>query len=123
MTLKLSLKSGESVFVGRTRLTIEADATCVVYVNGDAPILRANEMVDAAKATDSLGRFRYVLQEMYLSNDVGALVTDYVEAVSRLLSEHPELGRNVLEANEKLRLGKLYEAVRIGKRMSSRNPS
>jgi len=120
MSLKLTLRPGESVFVGTTRVTVEAESTCTVYVSGVAPILRASEMLDAATAAEPVARFRYVLQEMYLSDDFAGLVGDYVDAVSDLLAEQPDLADEIRQANQKLRVGKLYEAVKIGKRMAKR---
>lgn len=120
MSLKLTLRPGESVFVGTTRVTVEAESTCTVYVSGEAPILRASDMLEEADATEPVARFRYVLQEMYLSDDFAGLVGDYVDAVSQLLAEQPDLAEAVREANQKLRVGKLYEAVKIGKRLTRR---
>ena len=121
MTLKLTLKPGESVYIGKTRLTVEAQATCTVYVNGSAPIMRANEMIEPGAANESVSRYRYVLQEMYLSDDFQTMIADYVEAVAKLLAERPDLSENVQEANQMVRLGKLYDAVKIGRRMAARH--
>lgn len=120
MSLKLTLKPGESVFVGRTQLTIESESICTVFVDGDAPVMRANEMINFSNATEAVPRFRYVLQEMYLSEDFGALIGDYVDAVSRLLVEHPELSDDIRDANAKLRVGRLYDAIKISKKMADR---
>ena len=118
MTLKLTLKPGESVYIGHTRLTVASQATCTVYVDGVAPVLRANEMIGESDIAESVSRFRYVLQQMYLGDDVQAMLTDYVDAVSQLLAERPDLTSNVHDVNQMVRIGRLYEAVKIGRKMS-----
>ena len=122
MTLRLTLRPGESVYIGRTRVTVEAEATCSIIVQGKLPIMRANDMLDAANANESVARFRYVLQEMYLSDDLGAMIVDYVDAVSQLLAEHPDFDESIREANEMVRIGNLYQALKIGKKLAKLKP-
>ena len=118
MTLKLTLKPGESVFIGTTRMTVDSRSTCIVYIDGDAPILRANEMLDPAGSDQPLQRFRYVLQEMYLKNDFVTLIGDYFDAAAALVTSRPDAREGVARANQLLATGALYEALKVGKQMA-----
>lgn len=111
MTLKLTLKPGEAVYIGLTRLTVVSGATCTVLVDGNAPVLRSNEMV-ADTCVDLLDQYRYLLQQMYLSGD-SRLMLDYVDVTGRLAREMPALSDAIFAANSKVRDGRLYDAIKI----------
>lgn len=118
MTLKLTLKPGESVFIGTTRLSVVSRATCTVLIDGNAPVIRASEWLDEIEATGALPRFRYILQEMYLRDDRVGLIQEYFVAAATLLAEMPQARDGVSRVNELLMTGSLWEAVRVGKELA-----
>jgi flagellar biosynthesis regulator FlbT len=120
MTLKLTLKPGESVFIGTTRLSVVSRATCTVLIDGNAPVIRASEWLDETDATETLPRFRYILQEMYLRDDRVGLIQEYFVAAANLLAERPEARAWVSRTNELLMTGSLWEAVKVGKELARR---
>jgi flagellar biosynthesis regulator FlbT len=115
MTLRLTLKPGEAVLIGTTRLTVVSRGPCTVILEGNAPVMRAAECIDEAEATDPLSRYRYVLQEIYLRNDLQSLQLEYITAASRLIAAQPEMLGLVERANAYLQEGALWEAVRLGR--------
>jgi flagellar biosynthesis regulator FlbT len=115
MTLKLTLKPGESVFIGTTRLSVVSRATCTVLIDGNAPVIRASEWLNESEATEALPRFRYILQEMYLRDDRVGLIQDYFVAAANLLAEMPQARISVARINELLLDGSLWDAVKVGK--------
>ena len=123
MTLKLTLKPGESVFIGTTRLSVVSRATCTVLIDGKAPVIRASEWLDEAGATEALPRFRYILQEMYLRDDRVGLIQEYFVAAAALLAEMPGARTGVNRINELLMIGSLWEAVKVGKELARQSPA
>ncbi len=115
MTLKLTLKPGESVFIGTTRLSVVSRATCTVLIDGNAPVIRASEWLNESEATEALPRLRYILQEMYLRDDRVGLIQDYFVAAANLLAEMPQARISVARINELLLTGSLWDAVKVGK--------
>jgi flagellar biosynthesis regulator FlbT len=115
MTLRLTLKPGEAVLIGTSRLTVASKGPCTVILEGNAPVMRAAECIEEVEATDPMSRFRYVLQEIYLRNDLQGLQREYFTAASRLIAAQPEMLALVERANEYLHEGALWEAVRLGR--------
>lgn len=115
MTLRLTLKPGEAVLIGTTRLTVASRGPCTVILEGNAPVMRAAECIDEVEATDPLSRFRYVLQEIYLRNDLQGLQREYFTAASRLIAAQPDMLALVERTNECLHDGALWDAVRLGR--------
>ena len=115
MTLRLTLKPGEAVLIGTTRLTVASKGPCTVILEGNAPVMRAAECIEEVEAVDPMSRFRYVLQEIYLRNDLQGLQREYFTAASRLIAAQPEMLAVVERANEYLHEGALWEAVRLGR--------
>jgi len=115
MTLRLTLKPGEAVLIGTSRLTVASKGPCTVILEGNAPVMRAAECIEEREATDPMSRFRYVLQEIYLRNDLQGLQREYFTAASRLIAAQPEMLALVERANEYLHEGALWEAVRLGR--------
>ena len=122
MTLKLTLKPGESVFIGTTRLSVVSRATCTVLIDGDAPVIRASEWLDEPEGTEALPRLRYILQEMYLRDDRVGLIQEYFVAAAALLAEMPGARAAVSRINELLMTGSLWEAVKVGKELARQPP-
>ena len=115
MTLRLTLKPGEAVLIGTSRLTVVSKGSCTVILEGDLPVMRAAECITEAEATDPLSRFRFVLQEIYLRNDLASLQADYFRAASRLVAARPDMLTLVERTNELLMAGALWDAVRLAR--------
>ena len=113
MTLKLTLKPGESVFVGTTRVSVISRSTCTVIIEGTSPVMRGAEWLDSSEAATPLDRFRYILQEMYLRNSTHELILDYFKAAEALFAAEPDLRAVIGEVNDRLLEGALWDAVRL----------
>jgi len=118
MTLKLTLKPGESVCIGTTRLTVRSAATCTVLIDGDAPVMRAGDMLEEAHASEPMARFRYVIQEIYLRGQSPERMDAYVDAAVGLIASRPDIAASVQRVNALLRTGSVFEAVKFAKRLA-----
>ena len=102
MTLKLTLKPGESVFVGTTRVSVVSRSTCTVLIEGTAPVMRAAEWLDEAEATTPLfGPYTLVndVNQLTFGADpvvelaAGESFTTDNAGVAAFLDEHPSVKR------------------------------
>lgn len=64
--LKLAIKPGEKIYIGRSTLLIRADTTVTVYIDGDQPVLKDREAIDPQTAVTPVAQLHLLLQEMYL---------------------------------------------------------
>ncbi|WMT86217.1 flagellar biosynthesis repressor FlbT [Pelagibacterium sp. 26DY04] len=64
--LKLVIKPGEKIYIGRSTLLIRADTTVTVYINGDQPVLKDREAIDPQTAVTPVDQLHLLLQDMYL---------------------------------------------------------
>lgn len=118
MGLKLNIKPGERFYVGTGAVTVISDHIVSVIVDGDAPVLRAEDHVEASAATTPIAALRYTLQQMYLTGDTTALHGRYFQQGQALWTEHPELQTILTQLNALLMQGQTYKAIRLAKTLS-----
>ncbi|MGV3576502.1 MAG: flagellar biosynthesis repressor FlbT [Devosia sp.] len=123
MTLKLTLKPGEGVFIGGSRVEILARGISTLLISGDAPVLRAEFAIDPSEVVDTPSRLRLVLQKMYLSGDMAAHHDEYFDLARRLLLEYPTALNWITETNKCLITGDVYKAIKLAREQAWRpNP-
>lgn len=119
MALKLTVKPGESFFVGTAEITVQCDAIVNVLVGGKAPVLRCEDHIGYAKATTPALKLQWVVQQMYLSGDIPGHHEAYFAAAQALLAEQPALGTVIAEVNGLLMQGTAYKAIKLLKTISN----
>jgi len=119
MALKLTVKPGESFFVGTAEITVQCDSIVNVLVGGKAPVLRCEDHIAAAKATTPAQRLQWVVQQMYLSSDIPGHHDAYFSAAQALLADEPAHGGLIAEVNGLLMQGAAYKAIKLLKTMSN----
>jgi flagellar biosynthesis repressor protein FlbT len=121
MALKLSVKPGDHVHVGSTRITIVSDSTCVMIVEGDAPVLRAEEAMVPDRVQTTLDALHLVLQDMYLGGDIAKHQKRYFELTQARLASDPEMADWVAQTNCYLIEGRVYKAVKAASKLTRAN--
>jgi flagellar biosynthesis repressor protein FlbT len=119
LTLKLTLRPGEAVLVGKVRIVVESRSTSTIFIEGDAPVMREAECVDPAE-TGALNRMRYVLQQMYLEQDRLGWLAGYYAAAASLLAEMPDKVREIDRISGLVGTDDLWGAVRAARDLSRR---
>lgn len=123
MTLKLTLKPGEGVFIGGSRVEVVARGISTLLISGDAPVLRAEFAIDPSEVVDTPSRLRMVLQKMYLTGDMAAHHDEYFDLARRLLMECPTALDWITETNKCLIVGDVYKAIKLAREQGWRaNP-
>lgn len=117
MTLRLVLKPGEVLMLGRTRLTLVSQGNCTVLVDGSGPILRTQDYVEADDTADPVARLRYVVQQIYLEDDAEAHRAALAGAVDEVQAAFPALQTELRRLRVAIAGGSLWEAVKICRRL------
>lgn len=115
MTLKLTLKPGEGVFIGNSRVEVLARGISTLLISGDAPVLRAEFAIDPSEVVDTPSRLRLVLQKMYLSGDMAAHHDEYFDLARLLLLEYPAALDWITQINKFLVVGDVYQAIKLAR--------
>ncbi|MET0437998.1 MAG: flagellar biosynthesis repressor FlbT [Devosia sp.] len=115
MTLKLTLKPGEGVLIGNSRIEVLARGMSTLLISGDAPVLRAEFAIDPGDVVDTPTRLRQVLQKMYLGGDMAAHHDEYFDLARRLLMDSPTALDWITGINKCLVVGDVYKAIKLAK--------
>lgn len=119
MALKLTVKPGESFFVGTAEITVQCDAIVNVLVGGKAPVLRCDDHIADNDAATPAQKLQLVVQRMYLSGDIPGHHEAYFAAAQALLAEQPAHKSIVAEVNGFLMQGAAYKAIKLLKTLSN----
>jgi flagellar biosynthesis regulator FlbT len=117
MTLKLTLRVGEAIHIGKLRLVVEAKSTCTIFIDGSAPVLRETECV-SADAADPVSRLRYALQRMYLEGEPLAWLSRYLAAATAVVDAMPAETARVAKITDLVSTGDLWSAIRASRTLS-----
>jgi flagellar biosynthesis regulator FlbT len=116
MTLKITLKPGEAVFIGAAEVKIMTKSICTIEIDGDAPVLRSDYAIGAVEAVDTPSRLHFVLQRMYLTGDIKAYHAEYFALAQAFINENPAASAWIQQTNQFLIEGETYQAVKFAKR-------
>jgi flagellar biosynthesis regulator FlbT len=119
MTLKITLKPGESFFVGRAEVFAQGTSVTHLFVRGDAAVLRDEDYMREDEADTNAKRLHYVLQQMYLTGDMRAHHVEYFSLVQALIAENAENNAVVADLNQLLIEGQFYKAIKLAKCLSN----
>ncbi|MFD1704442.1 flagellar biosynthesis repressor FlbT [Methylopila henanensis] len=111
MTLKVELKPGERIVIGRSVVTNGAARTQLLIDGGD-PVLRERDILQERDADTPAKRIYYTVQMMYMAGSIekvskiySALTRDAVKAAPSMLPLIDRINNHVLT-------GALYKALR-----------
>lgn len=114
MTLKVELKPGERIVVGRSVITNGAQRASLA-IAGSEPVLRERDIIQEAQADTPAKRIYYAVQLMYLreaSNGVEQVCADLMRETGQAApSMQPILSRML----NNILTGALYKALRDAK--------
>lgn len=121
MTLRLTLKPGEVLRVGRSSLTVVSQATCTVLIDGGVPILRQSDCVVAGESDDPVMCLRMIVQELYLDGALSAPGASFYAAIAGVLDFLPGAAEDVRRIHAAIDAGSMWEAVKLCKRLHLRS--
>jgi len=119
MFLKLTLKPGEPVHVGRARISVLSSGTAQLLIEGHMPILRHGLYLEPEEQETELDRFVGFVQEIYLGEGFGELLPVFLRTAMALGARHPEFADTIAEITMLLIGDDRFEAVRLAREMRS----
>jgi hypothetical protein len=117
MFLKLTLKPGEPVHVGRARISVLSTGTAQLLIEGHMPILRHNLYLEPEEQETELDRFVGFVQEIYLGEGFGELLPTFLRTAMALGAQYPEFSGTIAEITLLLMGEDRFEAVRLAREM------
>lgn len=111
MTLKVELKPGERIVIGRSVITNGASRTSLL-IDGKEPVLRERDILQESDAATPAKRICYAVQMMYLAGTPATLLPIYTELTRDALKAAPSMMAIVERMNNCVLTGQLYKAFR-----------
>lgn len=112
MTLKITLKPGEQLYIGGARVSVDSATQTKLNIEGELPVVRERDYLPAAKAGTNARKLYHLLQHAYLNNSFEAVRDEYFRIVGLLVSTQPTTGPYIFAINSKLEDQKLYAALK-----------
>jgi flagellar protein FlbT len=114
MALKVELKPGEKVIIGKTVVT-NGDARAQFIIEGDTPILREKDVM-TPKTADSPAKLIYLaVQMMYLEENIPHFQESYFSLVNEFVKAVPSSAPYIEAVNHKILTGQMYKALKEAK--------
>jgi len=111
MALKVELKPHERIVIGGAVLR-NGDARCRFVIEGNVPVMRERDIMTTAEADTPAKRIYFVLQLMYLDQDIGPHRDAFMNLIEEFMAAAPSawphlniITRHVLE-------GDSYKAIK-----------
>lgn len=111
MTLKVELKPGERIVIGRSVVTNGTSRTSLL-IDGSEPVLRERDILREKDADTPAKRIRYVVQMMYLAGGQNRLLPAYTELARDMLKAAPSTAAIIEKLTNCVLTGQLYKAFR-----------
>ena len=109
--LRVELKPFERIVIGETVLVNSGTRTSFL-IDGEAPILRERDTINAETANTPAKRLYLCVQTMYLKNDIPRYRTAYQGFLRALRDANPGDRLTIDAANSHVAAGALYKALK-----------
>jgi flagellar protein FlbT len=118
VALKVELKPGERFIVGHALITNDDQRTRLT-IEGDEPILRERDIMQAREADTPCKKIYVAVQLMYLAGDPAQYQDLYLELVRDVIEAAPSTRQFIEAVNNEILTGSLYKALKLAKNLIS----
>jgi flagellar protein FlbT len=116
MPLRFDLGPFEKLFIGKSVLTNTSHRTMFI-VEGDAPILRARDVLTAEQAVSTLEKLYRCVQQIYLEEDIAKYQGSYLALAALTISEFPDCCAALQVSDGLIKNGQHYKALKELKKL------
>jgi flagellar protein FlbT len=116
MPLRFDLGPFEKLFIGKSVLTNTSHRT-MFLVEGDAPILRARDVLTAEQAVSTLEKLYRCVQQIYLEEDIAKYQGSYLALAAQTISEFPACYAELQTSDGLMKSGQHYKALKELKKL------
>ncbi|WP_020180090.1 flagellar biosynthesis repressor FlbT [Methylopila sp. M107] len=122
MTLKVELKPGERIVIGRSVVTNGQIRTSLL-IDGQEPVLRERDILKETDADTPAKRIAYVVQMMYLAGSADTLLPAFTSLTRDLMKAAPSSASIVDQMTNCVLTGQLYKAFREARKLIAHEAS
>lgn len=112
MGLVVELKPGERIILGGFVVTVRSEQRTQLHIQGDGPILREGDVMDAETADTPAKRLYFAAQLMYLSGDLSAAQGEFFQIAREIIEAAPSMKPYIARAGEHIVGGRMFKALR-----------
>ena len=116
MALVIDLKPGEKLLIGEAVITNDSQRTRL-HIAGNAPIMREKDVMQEAEANSPCKKIYFLVQCMYLADDVGAYKDIYFKHVEDIQKAAPSCTIFLAQINDHILSGAFYKGLKIAKQL------
>ena len=116
MALKVELKPGERMILGKSVIT-NGDQRTRLKIDGDSPILREKDIITAEQADTCAKRVYLTVQLMYFSDTPSIYHDMYFALIKDIIKAAPSTLLIINEINDNILGGELYRALKACKQL------
>jgi flagellar biosynthesis repressor protein FlbT len=116
MALKVELKPGEKIIIGKCVVT-NANQRTRLFINGHAPILREKDIMTVEIADTPAKKIYLAVQLMYLDEDIGKVQDRYFGLVNAFIAAAPSATRIIDNINNEILTGSTYKALKQARKL------
>jgi flagellar protein FlbT len=118
MALKITLKPGERMMIGRTVVTNGSATSCDLVIENKTPILRQKDILTEEKANSPCRKVYYAVQLMYIDEgNLAAYHKLYWDLVGAIVRAAPSTVALIDSINEHILNRRYYQALKQTKRL------
>ena len=114
MALKVEIKPSERIIVGNAVITNDGNRARLI-VEGDAPILRAKDILRPEDANTPCKKIYLVVQMMYLADDPRVHHDLYFQLIKDIQTAAPSTMYQIDRINDQILAGSYYKALKEAK--------
>lgn len=116
MALKVELKPGERFILGDSVITND-DQRTRLFIEGNAPILRAKDVMRVEDASTPCEKIYLIVQMMYLSPDPRKHHEIYFSVIKEVQEAAPSTMPYIDDVNQQILNGAMYKALKAAKKL------
>jgi len=116
MALKVELKPGEKIVIGKVAIR-NGDQRARLFIEGQAPILREKDILNAETANTPAKHIYFAVQLMYVEGSVEKHHDLYFEFVRDFVNAAPSATPLIAEINNRILSGDFYKALKAAKEL------
>ncbi|MBR7158972.1 MAG: flagellar biosynthesis repressor FlbT [Alphaproteobacteria bacterium] len=111
MPLKIELKPGERLIVGKALITNDKERTRF-YIEGNVPILREKFVMMPNETNTPCKRVYYIIQEIYLEKNLEEMQEKYFQEIKDITLAAPSLLPFIDAISQDILCGNYYNALK-----------
>ena len=117
MALKITMKPGDFIYLGTSKVTVLSTESIRLAVEGTLPVLREPDYVELGDHPTMARRVYVLLQDIYMGNEFKARQAEYKSAADALVSQDQRYQFAVDAIDNWLTQSQWYKALKAARQL------